>query len=62
MVAEMKQYLEHPAEMRPANLFDTLDSSLEQANEDDGRKQPYEDNFADEHGVIMEFKESKSNK
>ena len=35
MVAEMKQYLEHPAEMRPANLFDTLDSSLEQANEDD---------------------------
>ena len=33
-----------------------------QANEHDGRKQPYEDNFADEHGVIMEFKESKSNK
>lgn len=27
-------------------------------NELDDRKQPYEDNFADEHGVIMEFKES----
>ena len=32
------------------------------ANEDASRKQPYEDNFADEQGVIMEFKESQSNK
>ena len=35
MVAEMKEYLKHPAEMRPSNIFDTLDSTLEQENADD---------------------------
>ena len=35
MVAEMKEYLDNPEEMRPVNLFETLSSTIEQENEDD---------------------------
>ena len=35
MVEQMKQYLETPIEMRPTHLFDTLDSTLEQENDEE---------------------------
>ena len=35
MVAQMKEHLEKPVDMRPTHLFDILDSTLEQENEDD---------------------------
>ena len=59
MVAEMRRYLEHPIEMRPTNLFDTLDSQTEQENDDDTElKEPLDETpvVAEEDNNVTQIK------
>ena len=55
----MRKYLEHPIEMRPTNLFDTLDSQSEQENEDDAElKEPLDETpvVAEEDNNVTQIK------